>query len=183
MSSDGSAVPTRMPNQAVPLRSVQAKGRGNRSSWAMAREVSVTIRVQPLRAPMPETTAMAAMNFPAQALWGNIESKALTNGDPVLTSVWCGDQPHHRPPSRARRGGRSSAVPSSEARTDVARGVLHPLGGHRRRLDADEGEQRHAGGDADAAVEAAARGVERAEVGRARRRTSRRRRRTAGAGT
>ena len=36
------------------------------------------------------------MNFPAHALWGKIVWKALTNGDPVLTSVWCGDQAHHR---------------------------------------------------------------------------------------
>ncbi len=93
MSSDGSAVPTTMPNQAVPLRSVQANGRGNMSSWAMARDVSVTIRVQPLRAPMPEITAMAAMNFPAQASWGKIDWKALTNGDPVLTSVWWATSP------------------------------------------------------------------------------------------
>ena len=82
-----------MPNQAVPLRSGQAKGRGNMSSWAIARDVSVTIRVQPLRAPMPETTAMAAMNFPAQASWGKIDWKALTNGDPVLTRVWCETRP------------------------------------------------------------------------------------------
>ncbi len=87
MSSEGSAVPTRMPNQAVPRLSVQAKGRGNMSSWATAREVSVTIRVQPLRAPMPETTATAAMNFPAHASWGKIDWKALTNGDPVPTRV------------------------------------------------------------------------------------------------
>ena len=87
MRSDGSAVPTKMPNHAVPFLSVQANGRGKRSSWAMARDVSVTMRVQPLRAPIPETTATAAMNFPAQLLWGNIESKALTNGDPVVISV------------------------------------------------------------------------------------------------
>ena len=77
-----------MPNHAVPFRSVQAKGLGNMSSWAMARDVSVTMSVQPLSAPMPEMTATAAMNFPAQLLWGNMESKALTKGDPVLTNVW-----------------------------------------------------------------------------------------------
>ena len=77
-----------MPNQAVPLRSVQAKGLGNMSSWAMALDVSVTIKVQPLSAPIPEITAMAAMNFPAHASWGKIDWKALTNGEPVLMSVW-----------------------------------------------------------------------------------------------
>ena len=30
---------------------------------------------------------MAAMNFPAHASWGKIDWKALTNGEPVLTSV------------------------------------------------------------------------------------------------
>ena len=82
-----------MPNQAVPLRSVQPKGWGKRSSWAIARDVSVTIRVQPFRAPMPDTTATAAMNFPAQALWGKMVWKALTNGDPVCTSVWWATSP------------------------------------------------------------------------------------------
>jgi hypothetical protein len=54
----------------------------------MALEVSVTIRVQPLRAPIPEMTAMAAMNFPAHVLWGKMLSKALTKGEPVLIRVW-----------------------------------------------------------------------------------------------
>jgi hypothetical protein len=53
----------------------------------MARDVSVMISVQPFRAPMPEMTATAAMNCPAHALWGKMESKALTNGAPVLVSV------------------------------------------------------------------------------------------------
>ena len=52
-------------------------------------------------------------------------------------------------------------VPSTEARPTFLRGFLHPLGGDGRDLDADEGEQRHAGGDPDGAVQAAARGVER----------------------
>jgi len=82
-----------MPNQAVPFLSVQANGRGNRSSWAMARDVSVTMRVHPLSAPMPDTTATAAMNFPAQELWGNIESNAFTKGDPVEISVWWATRP------------------------------------------------------------------------------------------
>ncbi len=63
------------------------------SSWAMARDVSVTIRVQPLRAPIPEITAMAAMNFPAHASWGKIDWKALTNGEPVFTRVWWDTRP------------------------------------------------------------------------------------------
>src|SRR5665213_3240581 len=129
-----------MPNHAVPDLLVQANGRGKRSSWAMAREVSVTISVHPLRAPIPETTAMAAMNLPAQPAPLKIVWNALTNG--------------------AQAG-------AEQGRTaDVDPGVLHPLGRHSRGLDADEGEQRNAGCDADAAVQAAARGVERAEVGR-----------------
>ena len=59
----------------------------------MAREVSVTISVQPLRAPIPETTATAAMNCPAQASWGKMVWKALTNGEPVWMSVWCDTRP------------------------------------------------------------------------------------------
>ena len=94
MSSDGSAVPTRMPNHAVPLRSAQAKGRGNRSSWAMARDVSVTIRVQPFSAPMPEITAIAGDELAGPGLVrGTSIWKALTNGEPVLTRVWCATRP------------------------------------------------------------------------------------------
>ncbi len=33
------------------------------------------------------------MNFPAQELWGNMASKAFTNGDPVLISVWWATRP------------------------------------------------------------------------------------------
>jgi len=50
LEEKGSTVSTTMPNQAVPLRSAHANGRGNRSSWAMARDVFVTINVQPFRA-------------------------------------------------------------------------------------------------------------------------------------
>jgi len=42
------------------------------SSWAIARDVSVTISVHPFSAPIPETTAMAAMNFGAHALPGKM---------------------------------------------------------------------------------------------------------------
>ena len=42
---------------------------------------------------MPDTTATAAMNFPAQELWGNIESNAFTKGDPVEISVWWATRP------------------------------------------------------------------------------------------
>ena len=59
----------------------------------MAREVSVTMSVQPLRAPIPEITAMAAMNFPAHAPPENMLWNALTNGEPVFTRVWCGTRP------------------------------------------------------------------------------------------
>ena len=92
MRSDGRAVPT-VPNQAVPLRSDQAKGRGNMSSCAMARDVSVTMRVQPLRAPMPDITAMAAMNFPAQAFVGKHRLEGIHERRPVPTSVWCETRP------------------------------------------------------------------------------------------
>ena len=54
-----------MPNQAVSLRSAHANGLGNRPSFATAREVSVTISVHPLSAPIPEMTAIAAI--PARA--------------------------------------------------------------------------------------------------------------------
>src|ERR1022692_4992296 len=121
MSREGSTVPTTMPNQAVPRRSVQANGLGNRSSWAMAREVSVTIKVQPFSAPMPEATATAAMNFPAQALWGNIVWKALTNGDPVLTSVWWDTSPITAAVTSTYKMA-LAAVPRIEARPTLRRG-------------------------------------------------------------
>ena len=82
-----------MPNQAVPLRSTQANGLGNRPSCAMALDVSVTMSVQPLRAPIPEMTATAAMNFGAHDECGNIVWNASTNGEPVLTKVACATRP------------------------------------------------------------------------------------------
>ena len=93
MSSDGSAAAITMPNQAVPLRSVQANGCGNRPSLAVARATSAVTRVQPFSAPMPETTASAATSFPAQAPWLKIASKAFTNGAPLFTSPWCDTRP------------------------------------------------------------------------------------------
>ena len=56
-------------------------------------------------------------------------------------------------------------VPRIEARPTFLRGFFDPAGGDRRALDADEGEQGHTGGDADAAVEAAPGGVKGPEVG------------------
>ena len=107
---------------------------------------------------------MAAMNFPAQASWGKIDWKALTNGDPVFDQGVVGHQAHdHCGHQHVEDGAEGGAEERGTAHVDA--GVLHPLGRHGRGLDADEGEERHPGGDADAAVEAAARGVERAEVG------------------
>ena len=69
------------------------EGPGKRSSWAIALEVSVTINVQPFRAPMPDTTASAAMNFPGQVPWVKMPWKALTNGEPLPTSAWWATSP------------------------------------------------------------------------------------------
>ena len=65
ISSEGSAAAITMPNQAVSLRSVQANGCGNRPSSADARDTSVVTSVQPFSAPIPDTTATAAISFPA----------------------------------------------------------------------------------------------------------------------
>ena len=101
-------MPTRMPNHAVPLRSDQANGRGKRSSWAIAREVSVTIRVQPLRAPMPEITASVAMNFPGQCRGGRC-LEGVDERRSVVQELVVRHQAHHRGrhehvKSGARRG-------------------------------------------------------------------------------
>ncbi len=122
MSSDGRIVPITMPNQAVPLRSTQANGLGKRSSWAMARDVSVTMSVQPLSAPMPEMTATAAMNLGAQASWGNIVWKALTNGDPVLTRVPWATRPMTAAVTSTYRTA-LSAVPISDERPTLMPGL------------------------------------------------------------
>ena len=93
MSREGSAAAITMPNQAVSLRSVQANARGNRPSLAAARDTSVVTSVQPFSAPMPDTTATAAISLPAQEAPLNIVWKALTNGDPVCTSALCETRP------------------------------------------------------------------------------------------
>ena len=62
----------------------------------MARDVSVTISVQPLRAPMPEMTAMAAMNFPAHALWGKMRLEGVDERRTGVDQRVVGDQAHHR---------------------------------------------------------------------------------------
>ena len=110
-----------MPNQAVSLWSVQAKGFGNSPSLAAARDTSVVTSVHPFSAPMPETTATAAMSFPAQAAPENIVSKALTNGDPVFTSVWCDTRPITAA-ATSRYSRALAPVPSSEARPTFLRG-------------------------------------------------------------
>ena len=115
-----------MPNQAVPLRSVQANGAGNRPSLAVARATSVVTRVQPFRAPMPDTTASAATSFPAQAPPAKIVSNALTNGAPLPTSPWCETRPITAADT-ARYAIALAAVPSSEARPTFRRGSLTRL--------------------------------------------------------
>ena len=87
MSSEGSSAATTMPNQALPLRSVQANGLGNRPSLAGARATSVVTSVQAFSAPMPETTAIAATSFPAQTPCVKIVWNAVTNGAVLLTSA------------------------------------------------------------------------------------------------
>jgi hypothetical protein len=87
----------------------------------MAREVSVMMRVQPFSAPMPETTATAAMNFPAQEVWGKMDWNALTNGAPLLTSAWCATSPITAAVTSTYRMA-LSAVPMSEARPTFSRG-------------------------------------------------------------
>ena len=85
-----------MPNQAVPLRSAQANGLGNRSSLAMARDVSVTIRVQPLSAPMPEMTATAAMNLPGPGAVGEDRLEGVHERRARVDQGVMGDQADHR---------------------------------------------------------------------------------------
>src|SRR5271166_5046142 len=126
MSSEGSAAAITMPNQAVSLRSVQPNARGNRPSLAAARETSVVTSVQPFSAPIPDTTATAAISFPAHVPWGNIVSKALTNGAPLPTSAWCGTRPiTAADTSRYKMALRP--VPSTEARPTFLRGFLTRL--------------------------------------------------------
>ena len=80
------------------------------SSWAMARDVSVTMSVQPFRAPMPEITAMAAMKRPAQALCGKMDWNALTNGDPGVDQGVVRHQTHdHRRHQHVQHGARRGA--------------------------------------------------------------------------
>ncbi len=75
---------------------------------------------------MPETTAMAAMNFPAQALCGKMVWKALTNGDSLLTSLWWETSPITAAVTSTYKIA-LSAVPSSEARPTLTRGFLTRL--------------------------------------------------------
>ena len=78
--------------------------------------------------------------------------KALTNGAPLSISSWCGTRPITAAVTRTYNRAQA-AVPSTEARPDVAPRVLDPSGGDRRHLHADEREERHTRGDSDAAVE------------------------------
>src|ERR1041384_8294965 len=82
-----------MPNQAVPLRSVQRNARGNSPSSATARDPAGVTRVQPFSAPSPEATASEATSLPAHAACPKIVPNALTNGAPVPASVLCATRP------------------------------------------------------------------------------------------
>ena len=93
MSTEGSAAAVSTPNHAVPRRSVQLNGPGNRPSSAAARATSVVTSVHPFSAPMPDTTASAATSLPAQAPPVKMVSKALTNGAPLFTSAWWATRP------------------------------------------------------------------------------------------
>src|SRR5271165_287992 len=126
MSSEGSTAAITMPNQAVPLRSFQEKGRGNRPSSAGAREHSVVTSVQPFSAPMPDTTATAAISFPAHVPCGNIVPNASTNGAPLPTSAWCGTRPITAA-ATSRYKTALTPVPSTEARPTFLRGFLTRL--------------------------------------------------------
>ena len=154
----------RVATRGGPLAVGPGKGLGNMSSWAMARDVSVTMRVQPLRAPMPDTTATAAMNFPARVV-GEHGVEGVDEGRPGAHEGVVRHQAHHdrRHQHVEQRTGRRA---DHRGAHHVAPRILDPLGRDRRRLDPDEGEERHARCDPDAAVEAAARGVEGAEVAR-----------------
>ena len=100
---------------------IHVNGDGKRPSAAMALEVSVTMRVQLSSAPMPEMTASPAMNRPAHAWCGKIDSKAFTNGDPVPAKVrWS-----TRPMTAAVTRTYSNAlipVPMTDARRTLRRG-------------------------------------------------------------
>src|ERR1700683_2687466 len=126
ISSDGSAAAVTTPNQAVSLRSVQANGRGNRPSFAGARDTSAVTRVQPMSAPNPDTAASAATSFPAQVPCGKIVWKALTNGAPLFTSAWCATRPMTAADA-TRYTMAAAPVPSSEARPTFRRGSFTRL--------------------------------------------------------
>src|SRR5580658_205435 len=115
-----------MPNQALPLRSVQPNGRGNKPSLAGARDTSAVTRVQPISAPNPDTAASAATSFPAQLLCGKIVWNALTNGAPLFTSAWCDTRPMTAADT-ARYTIAAAPVPSSEARPTLRRGSFTRL--------------------------------------------------------
>ena len=82
--------------------------------------------VQPFSAPMPDTTAVAAISFPAHVPWGKIVSKALTNGAPLPTSAWCGTRPITAADT-SRYKMALTPVPITEARPTFLRGFFTRL--------------------------------------------------------
>jgi osmotically-inducible protein OsmY len=88
ISSDGSSAAITMPNQAVSLRSVQPNALGNRPSSAGARETSVVTRVHPFSAPIPDTTATAAISLPELNVTVPVGVEATAhNGNLTLTGT------------------------------------------------------------------------------------------------
>jgi hypothetical protein len=86
----------------------------------------VVTSVQPFSAPMPDTTAVAAISFPAQVPWGKIVPKALTNGAPLFTSSWCGTRPITAA-ATSRYKIALTPVPITEARPTFLRGFFTRL--------------------------------------------------------
>ena len=155
----------RIPIHGVPSRLSLANWGGKSPSLAAAQGISAVTSVHPFSAPMPEMTAVAATSLPTQAACPNMVWKAATKGVPLPTKLWWETRPMTAAVTNRYR---MALKPGAQNRgpTDVLARVLHPAGGDRGALHADEGEQGHAGGDADPAVEAAPGGVEGAEVGR-----------------
>jgi len=91
----------------------------------MAREVSVMIKVQPLRAPMPETTAKAAMVLPAHALAEHAVNRVHERRASTHQRV-CATSPMTAAVTNTYNSA-LSAVPMVDARATFLRGSLTRL--------------------------------------------------------